>query len=97
MIQVSIKDKNGTECNLNDVIIVHNPNEKIKYFGVLKFEDCEFYLSDLSEGSHQLPLIHWQKMERLCTLEQAPGIEKELGSVEVEDVKEFDKIFNLCH
>jgi len=97
MINVTIMDGFGNSCELDDVIVVHNRNECIKYFGVLRFENMQFIISDLSGGWHQLPPLKHQTLERLCPLATCPHIEKELGRVEVEKPEEFDKILNLIN
>lgn len=98
MIQINFKDSNGIPCELGDVLVCHFPNELIKYFGCLIYQpdECRFLLSDMYEGWQPINLkSDWQTYERLCSIDDAPAIKKELGKVEVQDVKEFDKIFNL--
>ena len=97
MITISIKDTHGNECELGDVLVLHFPNPKVKYFGVLVYDpkDYCFRVSDMFDGWHA---IHpsYMTIERLCKFEDRPAVKKELGNVEVQDVKEFDKIYNIC-
>lgn len=98
MIKIKLEDDFGNDLQLNDVVVVHYPNECIKFFGVLVFEknESQFLVSDMTEGYETIRPASYKKIERLGTYEKSPGIFKELGRVEVENITEFDKIFKLC-
>jgi hypothetical protein len=99
MIQLTITDSFGNQLDIGDVMVVHFTNPRIKYFGVLKFDEQEnvFVIHDY-EGWHP-----FNKNLKHATYERLAGHEvlhrqlvKELGRVQVRKEKEFDKIFSLC-
>jgi hypothetical protein len=96
MIQLTITDSFGNQLDIGDVMVVHFTNPRIKYFGVLKFDEQEnvFVIHDY-EGWHP-----FNKNLKHATYERLAGHEvlhrelvKQLGRVQVRKEKEFDKIF----
>lgn len=106
MIQLTITDSNGTELQIGDVMAVYFTNPLIKFFGVLEFdkEENRFYIEGYDLETHpfnkELKYCRYERLAGHDALTSDKGTNKELlkqfGRVEVTDVKEFDKIFNLC-
>ncbi len=97
MIQVQVKDMNGTECQIGDLVCFHYPNPKIKSFYVLTYneQDMRFEFSDLKGG--QETKLAWMKMERLCPFESCKHTAIFLGKVHARKVKDFEAIFSITN
>jgi len=95
MIQVSIKDSEGNECQLGDVIIQHFPNERSKYIGILTWydDDACFRLSD-GDGWHTLQGSGCRN-ERLCHINNCPALNKELGIIYLMPKQTISKIYQM--
>lgn len=99
MIQVKLTDSNNVSLQLGDIMVVHYPNPKIKFFGLLNYVAKEgVFILDAYGECHP-----FNKNLKDTTYERLAGEDvlsreliKELGRVEVKKVKEFDKIYNLC-
>ena len=99
MIQINLTDSYDVSLQLGDIMVVHFPNTKVKFFGVLNFEAKEAVFRIDAYGEWH----PFNKNLKVTAYEKLAGNEvlsreliKELGRVEVKKVKEFDKIFNLC-
>jgi hypothetical protein len=96
MIQVEIIDRDGDQCSLGDVIILHFPADKYKYIGLLEYSDkakC-FRLSDGDGGWKALTESH-ATFERLCPFSIWPGAEKFFGRIELNKKLTLQSIYNM--
>lgn len=68
MILISLKDSNGNKLKLDDVVLIHFPNEDVKYLGVLKFlkEDACFIISDNDAHYECWQPNIWSSIEKVC-------------------------------
>ena len=84
MIQIQLFDSSRNELHLNDVVLVHYTNPKIKYLGIVHFDERDkgFVISDGHTGYEVFNKSMSQKIERIGHIKDMPHLARELGRFE---------------
>ena len=96
MISVQIIDRHGDECQLQDIIMLHFIAEKIKYLGVLIYDEAHkvFRLSN-GDGDWKSLTEPDSTFERLCAYADWPEAEKYLGKINLTKKFTLQKIYDM--
>jgi|688.fasta_scaffold1625904_1 hypothetical protein len=76
MIQITLYDSFHNEIDLDDIILVHYPNEDVKFLGVLKFNehDKTFFLQYQGEHWQSIFCVKHEKYQRICKAIEKPHL-----------------------
>jgi hypothetical protein len=78
MIPITLYDSYETELSLNDVILIHYINPRVKTLGVLKFMQTQFVIAT-AKGWEGLHYSAHEKLEKICSLNDHPQLAEKLG------------------
>jgi hypothetical protein len=97
MIQITLYDSFHNELDLDDIILVHYPNEDVKTLGVLKFNqnDKTFYLQFDQYDWQSIFLIKHEKYQRICKASENPHLLKYTGRYDTRRKSKF--LLNLLN
>jgi hypothetical protein len=94
---INLQDNFNNSLDLNDIILVHYPNQYIKYLGLLDFDakNACFILSDNHANYQAFKPACATHIERIAKLSERGDLYKELGRYDKrKTVKNImDKIF----
>lgn len=96
MIELQVKDSNGNELNLGDVILYRFPNPNVISIGTLRYDEHygEFNCTNEDGNEWRFP-NRFGSCERLCHINECRELEKYLGNNIDADEKMIDKIYSL--